>query len=178
MSQLTTDLRYPIGKYEPQPFSEKLKENWLNDIKFLPQLLENAILNLDEPQLQTPYREGGWTIQQLVHHVADSHMNGYTRHKLGLTEDTPTIKPYDEKLWANTNDVENIPVNISITLLYALHTRWHSAICDLTIQDWQRKVIHPEHNREMTLWHLLGNYAWHGKHHVAHITNLRERNDW
>jgi hypothetical protein len=178
MNQLTTDLRYPIGKYEPQPFSEKLKEDWLNDIKFLPQLLENAILNLDESQLQTPYREGGWTIQQVVHHVADSHMNGYIRHKLGLTEDNPTIKPYAEKLWADTNDVENIPVNISITLLYALHTRWHSAISDLTIQDWQRKVIHPEHNKEMTLWYLLGNYAWHGKHHVAHITTLRERNEW
>ncbi|MDO6430140.1 putative metal-dependent hydrolase [Flavitalea sp. BT771] len=178
MSQLTTDLRYPIGKYEPQPFSEKLKEDWLNDIKFLPQLLENAILNLDESQLQTPYREGGWTIQQVVHHVADSHMNGYIRHKLGLTEDNPTIKPYEEKLWADMADVENIPVNISITLLYALHTRWHSAISDLTLQDWQRKVMHPEHNKEMTLWYLLGNYAWHGKHHVAHITSLRERNEW
>jgi uncharacterized damage-inducible protein DinB len=178
MNQLTTDLRYPIGKYEPQPYSEKLKEDWLNDIKFLPQLLENAILNLDESQLQTPYREGGWTIQQVVHHVADSHMNGYIRHKLGLTEDNPTIKPYEEKLWAGLNDVENIPVNISITLLYALHTRWHCALNDLTTQDWQRKVVHPEHNREMTLWYLLGNYAWHGKHHVAHITTLRERNEW
>ena len=178
MSQLTTDLRYPIGKYEPQPFSEKLKQDWLNDIKFLPQLLENAIVNLDEAQLLTPYRDGGWTPQQVVHHVADSHMNGYIRHKLALTEDNPTIKPYEEKLWADLSDVETIPVNISITLLYALHTRWYTAISDLTIHDWQRKAFHPEANKEMTVWYLLGNYAWHGKHHVAHITSLRERNDW
>lgn len=178
MSQATTDLRYPIGRYESQPFSEKLREDWLNDLKFLPQLLENALLNLDEAQLQTPYRDGGWTIQQVAHHVADSHMNGYIRCKLCLTEDNPTIKPYEEKLWANLKDVANIPVNISITLLYALHTRWHAALSDLTIHDWQRKAFHPEANKEMTLWYLVGNYAWHGKHHVAHITSLRERNEW
>jgi hypothetical protein len=178
MSQSTTDLRYPIGKYEPQPFSEKLKQDWLNDIKFLPQLLENAIVNLDEAQLLTPYREGGWTAQQVVHHVADSHMNAYIRFKLGLTEDNPTIRPYEEKLWAELSDVESIPVKIYITLLYALHTRWYTAISDLTTQDWQRTVFHPEAKKELTLWYLLGNYAWHGKHHVAHITTLRERNDW
>lgn len=178
MDQSTADLRYPIGKYVPQPFSEKLKEEWLNDIKFLPQLLENAIVNLDESQLQTPYRAGGWTVQQVAHHVADSHMNGYIRCKLALTEDNPTIRPYEEKLWANLNDVQQVPVNISITLLYALHTRWHAALSDLTIHDWQRKLFHPEADKEMTIWYLLGNYAWHGKHHVAHITSLRERNDW
>src|ERR1700755_2092769 len=132
MSTESTDLRYPIGKYVPQPFSTKQKDEWLTDIKFLPQALENAILNLDEAQLFTPYREGGWTVQQVVHHVADSHMNGYIRHKLALTEDNPTIKPYEEKLWADLSDVETIPVNISITLLYALHTRWYTAISDLT----------------------------------------------
>lgn len=174
----TDDLRYPIGKYEPQPFSTLQKERWLNDIKFLPQLLESAILNLDEAQLLTPYREGGWTIQQVVHHVADSHMNAYCRFKLGLTEENPTIRPYEEKRWAELKDVGTIPLNISITLLYALHTRWYAAIADLTLQEWERKVIHPEHNREMTLWFLLGMYAWHGRHHVAHITSLRERNDW
>ena len=175
---ITTDLRYPIGKYEWQPFSEKLRDEWLADIKFLPQLLENSLLNLDESQLQTPYREGGWTVQQVVHHIADSHMNGYIRCKLCLTEDNPSIKPYEEKLWATLKDVGNVPVNISITLLYALHTRWHAALTDLPLNDWQRKVFHPEHKKEMTLWYLLGNYAWHGKHHVAHIVSLRERNDW
>jgi hypothetical protein len=178
MSQVTTDLRYPIGTYEPQPFSEKQKEDWLNDIKFLPQLLENTILNLDEPQLLTPYREGGWTIQQVVHHVADSHMNAYIRHKLCLTQDDATVITYEEKLWAELNDVEAIPVNISITLLYALHTRWYAAISDLPVQTWQRTIFHPEYKKNLTLWHLLGLYAWHGKHHVAHITSLRERNDW
>jgi len=178
MSTVSMDLRYPIGKYEPQPFSEKQKEEWLTDLKFLPQLLENSIVNLDEAQLQTPYREGGWTVQQLVHHVADSHMNAYIRFKLGLTENNPTICPYQEGLWAELNDVQNIPINISLTLLYALHTRWYTAISDLTLQDWQRTVFHPEHKKELTLWFLLGMYAWHGKHHSAHITKLRERNHW
>lgn len=178
MNTPAVDLHYPIGKYEPKPYSEHQKEEWLNDIKFLPQLLENAIVNLDEAQLQTPYRDGGWTVQQTVHHVADSHMNAYCRFKLGLTEENPTIRPYEEKLWAELSDVENIPVNISITLLYALHTRWYSAISDLTLPQWERKVFHPEAKKEMTLWYLLGSYAWHGKHHVAHITALRERNKW
>lgn len=178
MNIATTDLRYPTGKYEPRPFSQQQKEEWLNDIKFLPQLLENAVINLDEAQLQTPYRDGGWTIQQVVHHVADSHMNAYCRFKLGLTEDNPTIRPYDEAAWAKLNDTQKIPINISLTLLYALHTRWYSVIGDLTLTDWERKVFHPEAKKEMTLWYLLGNYAWHGKHHVAHITSLRDRNKW
>jgi uncharacterized damage-inducible protein DinB len=178
MNITSTDLRYPIGHYEPRPFSGKQKDEWLNDIKFLPQLLENAVINLDEAQLLTPYREGGWTIQQLVHHVADSHMNAYCRFKLGLTEDNPTIRPYDQEAWALLNDTEKLPINISLTLLYALHTRWYSVISDLRIEDWERTVVHPEHQKEMTIWYLLGMYAWHGRHHVAHITSLRERNKW
>jgi uncharacterized damage-inducible protein DinB len=179
MSSTTTpDLRYPIGLYEPKPYSEHLKQDWLNDIKFLPQLLENTIVNLDEPELQTPYRDGGWTVQQVVHHVADSHINAYCRFKLGLTEDKPAIRPYDEKSWALLNDVQNVPINISITLLYALHTRWYSLISDLTLSDWDRIVYHPEADKTMTLWYLLGNYAWHGKHHTAQITSLRERKGW
>ena len=179
MSSTTTpDLRYPIGHYVPKPYSEHLKQDWLNDIKFLPQLLENAIVNLDEAELQTAYRDGGWTVQQLVHHVADSHINAYCRFKLGLTEEKPAIRPYDEKSWALLNDVQNVPINISITLLYALHTRWYSLISDLTLSDWERIVYHPEADKTMTLWYLLGNYAWHGKHHTAHITSLRERKGW
>jgi hypothetical protein len=178
MNITSIDLRYPIGRYEPRPFSTQQKEEWLNDIKFLPQLLENAVINLDEAQLQTPYREGGWTVQQLVHHVADSHMNAYCRFKLGLTEDNPTIRPYDQAAWANLSDTARIPINISLTLLYALHTRWYSLISDLDLKDWERTVFHPEHQKEMTLWYLLGMYAWHGKHHVAHIMGLRERNKW
>ncbi|WP_315822621.1 DinB family protein [Paraflavitalea speifideaquila] len=110
-------------------------------------MLEEAIENLDERQFDTPYRDGGWTVKQVVHHVPDSHMNAYTRFKLGLTEDNPVIKPYEEGLWAGLRDVEVVPVNISITLLYALHTRWHAAIRDLSNDQWKRTVMHPEHKK-------------------------------
>ena len=172
------DPRYPIGKYEPQPFSVEQKNKWLNDLKFLPEDLEHAILNLDEHQLNTPYRDGGWTVKQLVHHVADSHMNAYMRFKLGLTEENPTIKPYEEKKWAELADNELVPINVSITLLHALHQRWYAAIKDLSEEGFKRNVIHPDNKREMSLWFLFGLYSWHGKHHTAHITTLRENNNW
>lgn len=172
------DPRYPIGKFEPKPFSEAQKLEWLADIKFLPNLLEAAVNNLDDHQLQTPYREGGWTVHQLVHHIADSHLNAYCRFKLGFTEDNPTIRTYDENLWAKTTDVENLPVNISITLLHALHQRWHEFLKHFTDAAWQRTIFHPVHQKELTLWHLLGIYAWHGRHHVAHINVLRESKNW
>ena len=175
---MTTDLRYPIGQYEPEPFTQQQKEKWLLDIQFLPSDLEMAVNNLDEAQLQTPYRDGGWTVHQLVHHVADSHMNAYIRFKLGLTEINPPIKPYEEKAWAELNDVKTLPINISITLLFALHERWVAALKHLTDDDWNKTVYHPEHKKEMSLWHLLGMYAWHGRHHVQHILSLRERMKW
>jgi hypothetical protein len=181
---MSDDLRYPIGKINDQAFtgkeiySDELKNAAIKDISFLPQLIENAVLNLDEPQLDTPYRPEGWTVKQLVHHVADSHMNAYMRFKLGLTEDNPTIKPYDEKAWANLIDSKNIPVNISITLLYALHTRLVELLKNVKEEEWQRTVFHPEQKTTITLWRLLATYAWHGKHHTAHITKLRERNGW
>lgn len=172
------DLRYPIGTYEPKPFSKELKEEWLADIQFLPQAIEHAISNLDEAQLQTPYREGGWTVHQLVHHVADSHMNAYCRFKLGYTEEKATIRPYEEKLWAETSDVKNLPINVSITLLHAVHTRWVEFLKSFTDEDFNRTVYHPEYKKEFTLWHLLGMYAWHSRHHTAHIRALRERMNW
>ncbi len=172
------DLRYPIGEYVIQPFSEKQLQEWLNAIRYLPLHLENAILNLDEMQLATPYREGGWTVQQLVHHVADSHMNAYTRFKLGLTEDRPIIKPYDQVAWAEMADTKTLPINISLTLLHALHSRWYAILENMSKEDLERTVFHPEHKKDMTLWDLLGMYAWHSKHHVAHITALRERRGW
>jgi len=173
------DLRYPIGKYVAQPFSEKQLQEWLIDIKNLPQHLENAVLNLDEAQLNIPYREGGWMVKQVVHHVADSHMNAYTRFKLGMTEDNPAIKPYDEVQWAEMNDSLELPINISLTLLHALHKRWHYYLTSISARDLQqRTVFHPEHKKEMTLWFLLGMYAWHSRHHVAHITSLRDRMKW
>jgi uncharacterized damage-inducible protein DinB len=175
---MSTDPRYPIGKYEPKPFSEQQKQAWLLDLQFLPEALERAINNLDEAQLNTPYRDGGWTVKQLVHHVADSHMNAYIRFKLGLTEDKPTIKPYEEQDWALLVDNELVPINVSLTLLHALHLRWVATIKDLTEEQWNRVVVHPAANREMSIWFLLGLYAWHGNHHVAHITTLRENKQW
>lgn len=171
MSQQTPDPRYPIGHYEPQPFSHRQLAEWLNDIKFLPISLEQSILNLDAHQLDKPYREGGWKIRQLIHHVADSHMNAYIRFKLALSEDMPTIKPYNEKIWAEMKDAE-LPVNISLTLLHALHARWHESVKDLSQEEWEtKKVFHPEHKKELTLWYLLGMYSWHGRHHTAHVRN-------
>lgn len=178
MEHTTIDPRYPIGKYQPKPYSEEQKNQWLNDIRYLPGLLENAVLNLDEAQLDTPYREGGWTVRQLVHHVADSHINAYCRFKLGLTETNPTIRTYEEKAWAELNDIKTVPINVSLTLLHALHQRWYHTIKDLTEEQFNRTVFHPERKVEMSIWFLLGMYAWHGVHHVAHITTLRENREW
>jgi len=172
------DLRYPIGLFETQPFTEDRKQEWIADIRFLPRILEHALLNLNEEQLHTPYREGGWTVHQLVHHVADSHMNAYIRCKLAMTETEPTIKPYEENAWADLADVRALPVNISVTLLHALHERWHTFLRALPNEAWERTVYHPEQRKKMSLWYLLGLYAWHGRHHTAHITALRERNNW
>jgi hypothetical protein len=172
------ELKYPIGKYIEQPFSAALLKEWLLDIEVLPKALEYAIVNLDAAQLEEPYRPGGWNSRQVVHHVADSHMNAYIRFKLGYTEDNPSIKPYEEGAWAVLSDVKEIPINVSITLLYALHTRWHNFLKSIKEDEWQRTVYHPENKKTMTLWYLLGNYAWHGKHHTAHINKLRERMGW
>ena len=172
------DPRYPIGKYEQQPFSAKQKHEWINDIRFLPQALEQAVLNLDEHQLHTPYRDGGWTVKEVVHHVADSHVNAYCRFKLGLTENNPTIKPYDEKLWSQLPDSQNLPINISLTLLHAVHARWVEILVNIKDDEFNRTVVHPEYQKTMTLWYLLGMYAWHSKHHTAHIITLRKTKGW
>jgi hypothetical protein len=172
------ELKYPIGKYMEQPFSAALLKEWLLDIEVLPKALEYAIINLDAAQLEEPYRPDGWNSRQVVHHVADSHMNAYTRFKLGYTEEGPSIKPYEEAEWAMLSDVKEIPINVSITLLYALHARWHNFLKSIKEDEWQRTVYHPENKKTMTLWYLLGNYAWHGKHHTAHINKLRERMGW
>ena len=177
-SQISVDPGYPIGKYEPKEYSEKQRDEWLADIRFLPDAIEAAINNLDHDQLHTPYRRGGWTVHQLVHHVADSHLNAYIRFKLGYTEHNPTIKPYEQELWAQTSDVRNLPVNVSITLLHALHTRWYEFMRSFDKSDWDKTVFHPEHQKEMSLWFLLGMYAWHSRHHTAHINKLREEKGW
>ncbi|WP_300599513.1 YfiT family bacillithiol transferase [Niabella sp.] len=170
--------QYPIGRFEHRDFTVSIKQECLGVIQFLPNMLEAAISGLDEQQLQTPYREGGWTVHQLVHHVADSHLNAYTRFKLGLTEENPVIKSYDEKAWAELNDVRTLPVNISITFLYALHARWYAAVKDLDEIQWARTVVHPVKGNLLSLSYYLQLYAWHGKHHVAQVNFLREKRKW
>ena len=173
------DVKYPIGQYEPQPYSNELRLRRIADIRFLPNDLEMAIQHFDAYQLDTPYREGGWTVKQLVHHVADSHMNAYIRFKLAVTENNVTIRPYDEKLWANLPDVATVPVNVSVTLLFALHQRWVVLLESLPeTQLLHTSVLHPEHQKHITLWDLLGMYAWHGRHHVEHIKQLTKQKGW
>ena len=175
---MTTDVKYPIGKHQMVPFSQEEKEARLADVLFLPRMLEYAVLNLNDDHIQTPYREGGWTVNQVIHHVADSHMNAFIRFKLGLTEDNPTIKPYIQSAWGETADVTAVPVNLSITLLHSLHHRWYELLKTMTDEQWERTIYHPEQERKITLWELLLIYAWHGKHHAAHVTNLREQMGW
>ena len=175
---MTTDVKYPIGKHQMVPFSQEEKEARLADVLFLPRMLEYAVLNLNDDHIQTPYREGGWTVNQVIHHVADSHMNAFIRFKLGLTEDNPTIKPYIQSAWGETADVTAVPVNLSITLLHSLHHRWYELLKTMTDDQWERTIYHPEQERKITLWELLLIYAWHGKHHAAHVTNLREQMGW
>jgi uncharacterized damage-inducible protein DinB len=175
---MSVDVRYPIGKHQMVPFSQEEKEARLADILFLPRMLEYAVLNLNDDQIQTPYRDGGWTVNQVIHHVADSHMNAFIRFKLGLTEDNPTIKPYIQSAWGDTADVTAVPVNLSITLLHSLHHRWYELLKTISDEQWERTIYHPEQERKITLWELLLIYAWHGKHHAAHVTNLREQMGW
>lgn len=171
------DPRYPIGQFEPQPYSEEQKRKWLIDIAQLPNMLEAAIENLDAAQLHTPYRDGGWTVHQVAHHIVDSHINAYCRIKLTLTEDNPTIKAYEESDWVQTAD-STLPVNNATTLLHALHQRMYKLLQSVTDEQWNRTYVHSATQKQHTLWHLLGLYAWHCRHHVAHINSLRERMNW
>jgi hypothetical protein len=143
-----------------------------------PAALRAAVAGLSDAQLDTPYRPGGWTVRQVVHHVPDSHLNAYVRIRLALTEDTPTIKPYEEARWAELPDARSLPVEASLTLLEALHARWVTLLGGLGAADGARRLRHPEHGRLMTVDELIAMYAWHGEHHVAHVTSLRARNGW
>jgi len=172
------DLSYPLGKYIEQPFSQQQLKEWLLDIEVLPKALEYAITNLDAAQLEELYRPGGWNSREVVHHVADSHINAFMRFKLALTEDNPTIKPYNQQAFTELSDVKNIPINVSLTLLHALHARMLEVLKNIKDDQWNRTVVHPEYGKQMSVWYLLGQYAWHGKHHTAHINKLRERMDW
>jgi uncharacterized damage-inducible protein DinB len=175
---MTSDPRYPIGKFNsPGTISESDRETFIDEIESAPAQLRASIAGLSTAQLSTRYREGGWTVKQLVHHVPDSHMNAYIRFKLALTEEEPTIKPYEEARWAELPDSDTVPVETSLALLDSLHKRWVPLLRSIPAANWSRKFRHPERGT-MTLDQNLALYAWHGKHHVAHITSLRERNNW
>lgn len=179
MSDVQTDPRYPVGKFQRPagPNTPDERRTLIEQIAATPARMRAAVAGLSDAQLETPYREGGWTVRQVVHHVPDSHMNAYTRVKLALTEDEPEIKPYDEAAWAKLNDVRDTPIEISLVLLETLHARWDTILSAMTEADFARTLRHPEHG-QMTLDWLIAMYAWHGRHHVAHITSLRDRNGW
>ncbi len=172
------DLRYPVGKFNYNgALTETQKAAFLNDIAETPAKLRAAVSGLSDSQLDTPYRPGGWTVRQVVHHVPDSHMNSYVRFKLALTEDEPTIKPYAEDRWAELADSKSTPIEVSLTLLDSMHDRWVRLLRSLTPEEWKRTFRHPDLG-PMTLEKTLALYAWHGRHHVAHITELRKRMAW
>jgi hypothetical protein len=173
-----TDPRYPIGKFHYDgPPTDKQRQDFINQVAAAPANLRAAIHGLSDSQLDTPYRDGGWSVRQVVHHIPDSHMNSYIRFKLALTEDEPTIKPYAENRWAELADTNTTPVEVSLTLLDSLHDRWVHLLRSLTAEDWKRTFRHPELG-VMDLEKTVAIYAWHGRHHVAHITSLRQRNNW
>ena len=176
--EVLDDLRFPIGQFSrPASSMAGIRAAHIQTLRVLPQRLRAAVSGLDDHQLDTPYREGGWTVRQVAHHVADSHANAYVRMKLGLTEDWPTIKPYDEAAWADLADARWLPVEISLDLITALHARWVSLLESLTDEDFHKGYVHPESGRQ-DLAQVLAMYDWHSRHHTAHIVNLRSRMAW
>ncbi len=172
-------LRYPVGEYEPiESYTSSDISNYINIIENFPEKIKAAVQGLSDKQLDTPYREGGWTIRQVVHHTADSHINSYCRFKLALTEDTPEIKPYNEAKWAELPDGKTAPVELSLPLLDSLHKRWCAVLKGISPDKLERKVYHSEAKREMTIAYLMGLYAWHCEHHLAHVVKLKKKMNW
>jgi hypothetical protein len=175
---MSEDLRFPIGKFKaPEIITAEDRASWIEAIAATPANLRQAIAGLTSQQLDTPYREGGWTVRQVVHHVPDSHMNAFIRFKLALTEIDPVIKPYQEAEWAKLNDATETPIETSLLLLDKLHERWEIVLRGIAEESWKGRYMHPELG-PTPLERALGLYAWHGKHHTAHITELRKRNGW
>ncbi len=171
------DLRYPIGPFtKPASLDAVARTTAIDVIARTPALFRQAVAGLTDAQLDTPYRSGGWTVRQVAHHVPDSHLNAYVRFKLAVTEDVPTIKPYEESLWARLPD-SSLPIEVSLRLLEALHERWVVLLRSFSEAQWSRELIHPESGR-MRVDQLLALYAWHGPHHTAHVTSLRHRMGW
>jgi uncharacterized damage-inducible protein DinB len=172
------DPRYPVGELEiPANITPAFRQQAIDEIAVAPAKFRAAFKGLSDSQLETPYREGGWTLRQVAHHVPDSHMNAYCRLKLALTENKPTIRPYEESLWAKLEDTRSTPIEVSLTLLENLHTRWDRLWRSLKTEDFARPLIHPEYGEKNIDW-LLFLYAWHGRHHTAHVTTLRQQKSW
>ena len=176
--ELMSDPRYPVGRFNfSGPLTEIQRTQCISEIEDTPSALRDATRGLSAEQLDTPYRDGGWTVRQVVHHVPDSHLNAYIRFKLALTEDEPTIKPYAEDRWAQLGDVKDTPIEVSLSLLDNLHDRWVRLLRSLVAEDWRRSFRHPELG-VVSLERNLALYSWHGRHHIAHITSLREKKGW
>jgi hypothetical protein len=178
MEESMSDPRYPIGQFSfAGPPDQEQRKQLIDDIAQTPAAMRAAVEGLTPPQIETPYRDGGWTVGQVTHHVPESHMNAYIRFKLALTEDSPTIKPYMEDRWATLPDVQSTPLEVSLALLDSLHDRWVRLLRSLQPADWKRTFNHPELGI-MPLEKNLALYSWHGRHHVAHITELRKKMGW
>lgn len=172
-------LKFPVGNFvPPKDTAEAQRKHWIEEIASLPSQLRTAVVGLTEEQLNTPYRPGGWTIRQVVHHLPDSHMNSYMRFRLALTEDNPTIRPYEEQLWAELPDAAHGPIDLSLDLLEMLHKRWVVLLKAMDEGDYQKTFFHPGSKRTFRLATVLALYAWHSRHHLAHITELKKRKGW
>ena len=175
---MSESLSYPIGRWrKPKAVTPDDRAAWIQTIADLPARIREAVAGLDDQQLDTPYRPGGWTVRQLIHHVADSHVNAYCRFRLTLTEDAPTIRTYEQEAWAELPDAKSLAVEVSLGLLETLHARWSALLSALDETAFARRLHHPE-GGELTFDELLSQYAWHSEHHTAHVTALREREGW
>ncbi len=174
---MSEDLRFPIGKFDKDfEVTDEIRQKFIRTISGLPDDLYEAVKNLWDEQLDTPYRPAGWTVRQVVHHIADSHLNSYCRFKLALTEDVPTIRAYHEDRWAELDD-SKMPIDVSMKIIQGIHSRWTELLNSMSEADFKRKLNHPE-SGEWTLEKMLGLYDWHSRHHLAHITTLAERENW
>jgi hypothetical protein len=179
MAISSEDLKFPIGRYtSPETITATLLKDWLDDLASLPHRLKNVLNGLSDEQLDMPYRPGGWTVRQLVHHLADSHLNAHCRIRLALTENSPTIKPYEQDEWAKLPDVLTMPVNHSLEILSGLHARWVFLIKNLNGQELNKSFVHPEHGKTFSVADMVGMYVHHGNNHLAQIEALKKRMDW
>ncbi len=168
-------LKYPIGKFQkPENISKEIISKWIIEIKEFPERMKKEVVDLSETDLKMIYRPDGWSIKQVVHHCADSHMNAFIRHKLCLTENNPTIKPYAENLWAMQSDVEKVSIASSLMILQGVHLRWSVLLESLSEKDFAKTFVHPEHNKVFKLEESIGQYAWHGNHHLEHIKQAKK----